>query len=55
MRSADIATLAAPLESLAALLDPNVVKVVSDAEQRALYFSRAPIPVGARWRRERSA
>src|SRR5580698_4030243 len=27
-----------------ALLDPNVVKVVVDAQQRALYFSRAPIP-----------
>jgi 3-deoxy-manno-octulosonate cytidylyltransferase (CMP-KDO synthetase) len=42
--SAEIATLAAPLESIEALLDPNVVKVVSDAEQRVLYFSRAPIP-----------
>jgi 3-deoxy-manno-octulosonate cytidylyltransferase (CMP-KDO synthetase) len=40
----DIATLAAPLESAAALLDPNVVKVVTDLQQRALYFSRAPIP-----------
>jgi 3-deoxy-manno-octulosonate cytidylyltransferase (CMP-KDO synthetase) len=26
------------------LRDPNVVKVVMDAQQRALYFSRAPIP-----------
>jgi 3-deoxy-manno-octulosonate cytidylyltransferase (CMP-KDO synthetase) len=41
---ADIATLAAPLASVAALLDPNVVKVVADLQQRALYFSRAPIP-----------
>jgi 3-deoxy-manno-octulosonate cytidylyltransferase (CMP-KDO synthetase) len=40
----DIATLAVPLTSTAALLDPNVVKVVSDLRQRALYFSRAPIP-----------
>jgi len=40
----DIATLAVPLSSTAALLDPNVVKVVSDLRQRALYFSRAPIP-----------
>jgi 3-deoxy-manno-octulosonate cytidylyltransferase (CMP-KDO synthetase) len=41
---ADLATLSVPLESLAALLDPNVVKVVTDGAQRALYFSRAPIP-----------
>ncbi|HEX4024563.1 MAG TPA: 3-deoxy-manno-octulosonate cytidylyltransferase [Steroidobacteraceae bacterium] len=42
--AADIATLATPIESLEQLLDPNVVKVVTDARQRALYFSRAPIP-----------
>jgi 3-deoxy-manno-octulosonate cytidylyltransferase (CMP-KDO synthetase) len=41
---ADIATLAAPIGSVAELLDTNVVKVVSDTEGRALYFSRAPIP-----------
>jgi 3-deoxy-manno-octulosonate cytidylyltransferase (CMP-KDO synthetase) len=41
---ADVATLSVPLESVAALLDPNVVKVVTDGAQRALYFSRAPIP-----------
>jgi 3-deoxy-manno-octulosonate cytidylyltransferase (CMP-KDO synthetase) len=41
---ADIATLAAPIDSVAELLDPNAVKVVSDAQGRALYFSRAPIP-----------
>jgi 3-deoxy-manno-octulosonate cytidylyltransferase (CMP-KDO synthetase) len=42
--SAALATLSVPLESTAALLDPNVVKVVTDLQQRALYFSRAPIP-----------
>lgn len=42
--SADMATLAAPLASLEHLMDPNVVKVVTDSSQRALYFSRAPIP-----------
>jgi 3-deoxy-manno-octulosonate cytidylyltransferase (CMP-KDO synthetase) len=41
---ADIATLATPIASLAELLDPNAVKVVTDASGRALYFSRAPIP-----------
>lgn len=42
--AADLTTLCVPLESVAVLLDPNVVKVVVDAHQRALYFSRAPIP-----------
>lgn len=45
---AQITTLAVPIGSAAQLQDPNVVKVVSDARQRALYFSRAPIP----WDRE---
>ena len=40
----DIATLATALESLAELLDPNVVTVVTDTHGMALYFSRAPIP-----------
>lgn len=41
---AAIATLATPIESLEEFLDPNAVKVVTDARGRALYFSRAPIP-----------
>jgi 3-deoxy-manno-octulosonate cytidylyltransferase (CMP-KDO synthetase) len=45
---ADIATLATPIDNLADFLDPNVVKLVTDRWQRALYFSRAPIP----WRRD---
>ena len=44
--TAGIATLAAPIRSLEAFLDPNVVKVVADPTGRALYFSRAPIPWG---------
>lgn len=44
--SAAIATLASRMGSLAMMLDPNYVKVVTDAEGRALYFSRAPIPWG---------
>jgi 3-deoxy-manno-octulosonate cytidylyltransferase (CMP-KDO synthetase) len=46
--TADIGTLAARITGLAAFMDPNVVKVVTDARQRALYFSRAPIP----WHRD---
>jgi 3-deoxy-manno-octulosonate cytidylyltransferase (CMP-KDO synthetase) len=41
---AAIATLAMPLATGAEWRDPNVVKVVVDRAQRALYFSRAPIP-----------
>jgi 3-deoxy-manno-octulosonate cytidylyltransferase (CMP-KDO synthetase) len=42
--AAAIATLASPLAAVSEFLDPNTVKVVSDASGRALYFSRAPIP-----------
>jgi 3-deoxy-manno-octulosonate cytidylyltransferase (CMP-KDO synthetase) len=45
---ADIATLASPITVLSEFLDPNTVKVVTDAAGRALYFSRAPIP----WNRD---
>ena len=41
---APMATLAAEIEDVAQLLDPNAVKVVADAQGQALYFSRAPIP-----------
>ena len=49
-RACDIATVCEPLEA-AQLFDPNVVKVVRDNAQRALYFSRAPIP----WSRDEFA
>lgn len=39
-----ISTAAHAIESLADFLNPNIVKVVLDARQTALYFSRAPIP-----------
>jgi 3-deoxy-manno-octulosonate cytidylyltransferase (CMP-KDO synthetase) len=39
-----VATTCEPLDGLDALRDPNVVKVVTRADGRALYFSRAPIP-----------
>lgn len=41
---ASIATCAYPIQSSKALFNPNIVKVVCDVNQRALYFSRAPIP-----------
>ncbi|MGA7617600.1 MAG: 3-deoxy-manno-octulosonate cytidylyltransferase [Thermoanaerobaculia bacterium] len=43
----DIVTLSCPLRSEDEFGDPDVVKVVSDLEGNALYFSRAPIPAGA--------
>jgi len=62
----ELVTLARRLlpDEHAALADPHVVKVVVDGRGRALYFSRCPIPHGARpdqalahqgvygWRRE---
>lgn len=39
-----IATACHPLHDAAEFFSPNVVKVVTDAAGRALYFSRAPIP-----------
>lgn len=41
---AAIATCAAPVADAHTLFNPNAVKVVCDAHDRALYFSRAPIP-----------
>ncbi len=40
-----IATIAVPIRSEAELVDPSVVKVVRSRSGRALYFSRAPIPL----------
>lgn len=45
---ASVATLAEPIRTAAELFDPNVVKVVTDEQGYALYFSRAPIP----WNRD---
>jgi 3-deoxy-manno-octulosonate cytidylyltransferase (CMP-KDO synthetase) len=43
-----MSTAAHPIDNLSDYLDPNIVKVVLDANDIALYFSRAPIP----WRRD---
>ena len=42
--SIPMGTLMTPLSSLDEYLNPNVVKVVTDKQGFALYFSRAPIP-----------
>jgi 3-deoxy-manno-octulosonate cytidylyltransferase (CMP-KDO synthetase) len=39
-----MSTAAHAIDSVADLANPNVVKVVLDAQQRALYFTRAPVP-----------
>ncbi len=39
-----IATLAEPIAAVDEIFDPNVVKVVTADDGRALYFSRSPIP-----------
>jgi 3-deoxy-manno-octulosonate cytidylyltransferase (CMP-KDO synthetase) len=43
-----VATLQTPIRQAAEIMDPNVVKVVTEFQENALYFSRAPIP----WVRE---
>ncbi len=44
--AASMSTAAHVIETLEDYLNPNVVKVVLDAQSMALYFSRAPIPCG---------
>ncbi len=44
MPMAHIATASHPIAAAAEFFNPNVVKVVADANQLARYFSRAPIP-----------
>ncbi len=41
---ADMSTLAAKIDNIHDVFDPNCVKVVLDNNSMALYFSRAPIP-----------
>ncbi len=42
--SLEMATLAEEIDDPALVFNPNVVKLVVDQRERALYFSRAPIP-----------
>lgn len=46
--AASVATLCASITTAHELFDPHIVKVVRDAQDFALYFSRAPIP----WHRD---
>ncbi|MEJ2618977.1 MAG: 3-deoxy-manno-octulosonate cytidylyltransferase [Candidatus Thiodiazotropha sp.] len=46
--AAGVTTLSAPITERKMLFDPHVVKVVTDMQGYALYFSRAPIP----WHRD---
>ncbi len=43
-RTLKMATLKARITNLHDLIDPNVVKLVTDSQDFALYFSRSPIP-----------
>jgi 3-deoxy-manno-octulosonate cytidylyltransferase (CMP-KDO synthetase) len=49
--SVQLATLATPVSNPKDIMDPNIVKVVLDFDDDALYFSRAPIP----WVRDTNA
>lgn len=41
---ASMATLSEPITQMRDLLNPNLVKLVADQQQYALYFSRSPLP-----------
>ena len=43
-KNAQIGTLAKPMQLKKDIKDPNKVKVVFSSDQKALYFSRSPIP-----------
>jgi len=43
-KNTSMATLCAPIQSEAEYVNPNIVKVIRNAQNQALYFSRSPIP-----------
>lgn len=43
-QEAEMATVACAIDQVEDFFNPNVVKVVCDDKQRALYFSRSPMP-----------
>ena len=50
-----VSTAAYPIDDASDFGNPNIVKVVLDSDDRALYFSRAPIPFSRDGRPERPA
>lgn len=48
-KASEVATVSSPIYSSEDFLNPNVVKVVTNCEGRAIYFSSAPIP----WERDK--
>jgi 3-deoxy-manno-octulosonate cytidylyltransferase (CMP-KDO synthetase) len=46
---AAIATLAEPIDDIEQVFDANAVKLVRDAANMAMYFSRAPLPWDRSW------
>lgn len=47
--NASIATLAEPINDVAQVFDANAVKLVRNASNMAMYFSRAPLPWDRNW------
>jgi 3-deoxy-manno-octulosonate cytidylyltransferase (CMP-KDO synthetase) len=47
-RDISMASAQSPIETIEELMNPNVVKVVSDRNGYALYFSRSPVPSRSR-------
>ena len=47
--SASIATLAEAIDDIEQVFDANAVKIVRNADNMAMYFSRAPLPWNRNW------
>jgi 3-deoxy-manno-octulosonate cytidylyltransferase (CMP-KDO synthetase) len=51
---ASIATLAEPIDDIDQVFDANAVKVVRNAANMAMYFSRAPLPWNRNWNKTKT-
>ena len=49
-----VATLCEPIEQAEDVFNPNIVKVVRDNQNIAMYFSRAPVPWSQDWPRNKT-